>query len=99
MFIYILAAVVAAIVVLIVTVAAQPSAFSVSRSGAIAAPVSKVFPHVNDFHNWEAWSPWAKIDPNLNVEFEGPTSGKGAIYRWNASGKNYPASITDTQKE
>ena len=26
-----------------------------------AAPV--VFDQVNDFHNWEAWSPWAKLDP------------------------------------
>ncbi|HEY2760428.1 MAG TPA: SRPBCC family protein [Pirellulales bacterium] len=82
MFIYILAAVVAAIVVLVVTVAAQPSAFSISRSSAIAAPAAAVFPHVNDFHNWEAWSPWVKIDPNSQVAFEGPSSGKGAIFRW-----------------
>lgn len=79
---YILLAVVAIVAILAIIVALQPSEFRISRSGAITAPASAVFPHVNDFHNWEAWSPWAKMDPDAKNTFEGPASGKGAIFRW-----------------
>jgi hypothetical protein len=41
-----------------------------------------IFPHVNDLSKWNAWSPWAKLDPNAKNSFEGPTSGNGAIMRW-----------------
>jgi len=27
---------------------------------------------VNDFHQWDAWSPWAKLDPDAKITFEGP---------------------------
>lgn len=39
-------------------------------------------PPLNDFHKWDAWSPWAKLDPNCKVTFEGPASGKGAGFTW-----------------
>jgi hypothetical protein len=44
-----------------------------------------VFAQVNDFHNWQAWSPWAKIDPAAKNSFEGPSSGKGAIFKWSGN--------------
>jgi len=72
--------------VLIVVIATRPATFSVSRSAVIAAPPAVVFAQVNDFRNWEAWSPWAKLDPNSSVTFEGPESGAGAIMKW--SGNN-----------
>lgn len=63
-------------------VATQPSAFSVARSTTIAAPPAAVFAHVNDFHKWQAWSPWAKRDPNAKATFEGPEAGEGALFKW-----------------
>ncbi len=42
---------------------------------------------MNDFHNWEAWSPWAKLDPNVKNIFEGPTAGTGAIFNWSGNNK------------
>jgi hypothetical protein len=33
------------------------------RAATISAPAAVVFSQVNDFHKWEAWSPWAKMDP------------------------------------
>lgn len=74
------------IVGFIVFVNSRPSEFKVSRSLTMAASSMKVFEQVNDFHNWNAWSPWAKLDPNAKNIFEGPTSGVGAIFRW--SGNN-----------
>lgn len=65
-----------------VVVAFQPAAFRVARSGRIAAPPAAVFSEVNDFHKWDAWSPWAKLDPAMKQTHEGAPAGKGAIYSW-----------------
>ena len=70
------------VVAFVVIVALQPSEFRVARSTTVSAPPAAVFAQVNDFHNWEAWSPWAKLDPAAKVTFEGPSAGEGAIFRW-----------------
>jgi len=62
--------------------ALQPSEFSVTRSVTIAAPTSQVFTNVNNLHKWDAWSPWAKLDPNARNTFEGPAEGTGASMAW-----------------
>ncbi len=66
----------------IVVIAGQPNEFKVCRSTKISAPPEAVFPHVNDYHRWEAWSPWAKLDPTCKNTFEGATAGIGAIFSW-----------------
>lgn len=66
-------------------VAMQPADFSIARSATIAAPAPVVFEQVNDFHNWDAWSPWAKLDPNMKQSYEGAPAGAGAIYSWNGN--------------
>jgi polyketide cyclase/dehydrase/lipid transport protein len=82
------AAVIAALVVLFVLLASiQPTDFRIARSQEMAAPASAVFAQVNDFHAWEAWSPWAKLDPNATTTFEGPTSGVGASFIWSGNDK------------
>jgi len=60
----------------------QPSEFRVVRSATISAPPPAVFAQVNDFHKWEAWNPWAKIDPAMKQGYEGTPAGVGAIYIW-----------------
>jgi Polyketide cyclase / dehydrase and lipid transport len=70
------------IVVLVVIVTLQPSEFRVARSTTISAPPSAVFAQVNDFHKWEAWNPWGKIDPAMEQTYEGAPAGTGAIYTW-----------------
>ncbi len=78
----ILIAIAAIVVVFVVVVAIQPSEFRIVRSATISAPAPAVFAQVNDFHNWEAWSPWAKVDPAMKQAYEGPPAGTGAIYTW-----------------
>jgi hypothetical protein len=56
-----------------------------------------VFAQVNDFHNWEAWSPWAKLDPAAKATFEGPHPGKGAIFRWAGNEEVGEGSMTITE--
>lgn len=80
--------VLAVLVAVFMTVAArQPDAFRVSRSAVFPAAPSVIFPYVNDLHKWEAWSPWARLDPNADTTFEGPSAGPGAVMRW-AGNKN-----------
>jgi hypothetical protein len=70
------------IVVFLIVVALQPKEFRVARSTTISAAPSAVFAQVNDFHRWEPWNPWGKIDPAMKQTYEGAPSGVGAIYNW-----------------
>jgi hypothetical protein len=73
----------AVIIVLILGLAAtKPDTFSVQRSATIKAPPEKIMPLISDFHNWPAWSPWEKLDPNMQRTLTGAPNGKGAIYEW-----------------
>ena len=70
------------IVVFVVVVAMQPADFRITRSGTVAAPADVVFDQVNDFHKWDGWSPWAKLDPGMKTTYGGPRAGTGATYAW-----------------
>lgn len=70
------------VVVFVVVVAMQPSEFRVARSTTVSAPPGTVFAQVNDFHKWEAWNPWGKIDPAMKQTYEGAPAGVGAVYTW-----------------
>ncbi|WP_333876078.1 SRPBCC family protein [Methylobacter sp.] len=83
-----------AAIIFVIAVAMQPSDFRVTRTDTIAAPASAVFAHVNDLQKWEAWSPWAKLDPEAKNSFEGPSSGTGAIMRWVGNNKVGQGSMT-----
>jgi hypothetical protein len=72
----------AVIVVFLIVVAMQPSDFKVERSATLRAPAPAAFAQVNDFQNWQAWSPWEKVDPALKRSYDGPKAGSGAIYAW-----------------
>ena len=85
--VYILLGIAAVIAILALFVSMRPSEFRVSRSATMNAPADAVFAQVNDFHNWEAWSPWAKMDPSAHNTFEGPTSGRGGKFGWSGSSK------------
>jgi hypothetical protein len=57
--------------------------FRLARSTFIQAPPATVHALVNDFHEWEKWSPWVKMDAGrLSQTYEGPSSGVGAGYTW-----------------
>jgi uncharacterized protein YndB with AHSA1/START domain len=71
-----------AIAAILIFAAMQPNSFRVQRSTTIKAPPEKIFAAINDFHRWEAWSPWEKIDPAVKRSYSGTESGKGAVYAW-----------------
>jgi carbon monoxide dehydrogenase subunit G len=78
----VLALVVIVIVALVAVIAMQPPEYVVTRSATVNAPQTVVFENVNDFHKWDAWSPWAKLDPAMKVTHAGPPAGVGSSYSW-----------------
>lgn len=82
MFKKILIGIAVVLLILVVVIATRPADFKVERSATINAAPATVFGNVNDFHKWEAWSPWEKMDPAMKKTIEGPPSGTGAKYHW-----------------
>ena len=66
-------------------VAMQPDELLIQRQATIAAPPGAVFEQVNDLKKWDGWSPWAKMDPNAKIDFEGPAAGKDAAFTWSGN--------------
>ena len=71
-------------------VSTRPDTFRVQRSAVIDAPPTQIFPFIEDFRQFTAWSPYEKLDPGMTRTFSGPSRGKGAVYEWHgkaAAGK------------
>lgn len=83
----ILAVIAVAVAALLLFAATRPSSFRVQRSTAIKAPPEKIFPFIDDFHAWTAWSPYEKIDPALKRTYAGAPRGQGAVYEWEGNNK------------
>jgi len=63
----------------------QPDTLTVTRSLEMPVPPGQVFPLVNDLHQMQKWSPWAKLDLQATNSFAGPESGTGAVFRWSGN--------------
>jgi Polyketide cyclase / dehydrase and lipid transport len=85
------------VVLFVIIVSLRPSEFRVTRSAAIGVPVDLVFEQVNNLHNWQAWSPWAKLDPNARITYDGPESGVGAAFAWVGNAKIGEGRMTITE--
>lgn len=66
-------------------VALQPDVLHIERQTTIAAAPAVVFDNVNSLKKWDAWSPWAKLDPNAKMSFEGPAEGNNAVFAWSGN--------------
>lgn len=59
-----------------------PDTAHVQRSATINVPPSQLFEVLNGFKQAQEWSPWAKLDPQMQITYSGPDSGKGAMMMW-----------------
>ncbi len=75
------------LVVFCAIVATRPDSYRVERSAVVSAPPEIVFKYVNDFRQWEQWSPFEKMDPVMRKTYEGPSSGVDARYHWKGNGR------------
>ena len=61
--------------------------FSLSRRTTIQAPPDRIHALVDDFREWQKWSPWEGVDPDLDREYSGPDHGVGSTYHWSGNKK------------
>jgi uncharacterized protein YndB with AHSA1/START domain len=82
----------------LILAATRPDTLHVERTVTIKAPPEKIFPYINDFHQWGSWSPYEKRDPAMKRTYSGAPSGKGAVYEWagNSEVGSGRMEITDT---
>ncbi|MBE9140363.1 SRPBCC family protein [Nodosilinea sp. LEGE 07088] len=57
-----------------------PSTVHVERDILVDAPPEQVYALISDFHAWDDWSPWAKLDPNAEMTISG--SGVDQTMTW-----------------
>lgn len=58
------------------------STFTVTRSIVAAAPAEAVFGLIDDFRQWQRWSPWGTAGAQHAPVYSGPPRGPGAGYAW-----------------
>jgi uncharacterized protein YndB with AHSA1/START domain len=79
-----------AVVVLIAAIlafaATKPDTFRVQRTANIKTTPEKIFPLINDYHQWGSWSPYEKLDPSMKRSYSGAATGQGAVYEWESEG-------------
>lgn len=63
-------------------VAVQPNSYNINRTTIIKAPAELIFNQVNDYKNWEDWSPWVEKEADLQITYPEQTSGVGGSYSW-----------------
>ena len=69
-------------ILIIVIGALLPDRVHVERSVLIDAPQGKVFTLINDFREFNKWSPWFARDRTMDIVFTGPETGVGSKMSW-----------------
>jgi carbon monoxide dehydrogenase subunit G len=76
---------IAAVAIVLVLAATKPDVFQVRRSASIKAPPEKIFPLINDLHQFARWSPYETKDPAMKRAYSGAETGTGSIYEWDGN--------------
>ena len=70
--------------------------YTVTRTTTIDAPAERVHALVSDFHEWQQWSPWEGLDPQMRRTYSGADAGVGAAYAWEGNRKAGKGDMTIT---
>jgi uncharacterized protein YndB with AHSA1/START domain len=95
MLIFVFALIALVLAALLLFASTRPDNFHVERSVTIDAPPEKIFPFINDFRQWDAWTPFDK-DPAIKKTYSDSTIGKGAHFAWEGNKKVGIGNITIT---
>lgn len=79
---YILIGVLALVAILLIASAFMPAKMTTKRTIVINAPASSVFEEVNEYKNWNKWSPWYALEPTMEQTYSEPSAGQGAWTSW-----------------
>jgi hypothetical protein len=59
-----------------------PKELKVTRSATIRAAPATVFDKLQNLKQWESWGPWFRRERFIDLKFDGPESGAGAMMAW-----------------
>jgi hypothetical protein len=71
--------------------------FSLSRSTRVQAAPARIHALLDDFREWQKWSPWEGLDPDLHREYTGADHGVGSTYHWSGNKKAGEGEMTITE--
>ncbi len=74
------------IVIVILLGFVLPDRVETERETIINAPQDDVYALISNFEAWDAWSPWAKLDPDMDVTITG--DGVGHRMSWKSDDPN-----------
>ncbi|HBK71160.1 MAG TPA: transcription activator effector-binding protein [Flavobacteriaceae bacterium] len=77
-------------------IATLEKTYDVKRTRVIKAPIEVVYNNVNDFKNWQSWSPWLSKDSLAVLTFGEITSGEGASQSWKSEVKEVGVGAINT---
>jgi len=64
-----------------------PTSMHIEREVTINKPKAQVFSYLKSLKNMSVWSPWAKMDPNMKVEYRGVDGAVGSVSAWSGNSK------------
>ncbi len=76
-----------AIALFLIVTAFLPKTYNVSKEYTILAPVDTVYKNIADYQNWDAWSPWSRMDSTAVYSYSTPSSGIGSFMAWKSGQK------------
>ena len=72
---------------------------TVERSATINAPPERVYALIEDLRQWERWSPWEELDPDMQHTYSGAERGVGAVHEWKGNKKAGEGRMRITEAE
>lgn len=75
-------AVLAIVVVAVAAISFVSPKAHMERSIVVKGTPASVLEQFSNFQKFNAWAPWAKMDPQAKYTYEGPASGIGAKVSW-----------------
>ena len=70
--------------------------FTVERTTTINATPEAIWAKVGDLTQWNDWSPWAEMDPNMENTYTGEPGAVGSTSSWTGNRKVGQGSMTIT---
>ena len=71
--------------IIIISAYLLPKSTEVSRSIVIERSATDIFPYLNSLERMQLWSPWAKKDPAMQINYSGASEGVGAVMEWKSN--------------
>lgn len=75
----------------------RPNEYHIERSATFAAPPETMHAMLNDQRRFKEWSPWQKLDPDMQMDYSGPETGVGSVLHWVGKGDAGEGKMTITE--